>query len=50
MPANRCIQDEEVKEMIEFLQTSSAGVVIVSNLTVMLEELLKLREKVRKDA
>jgi collagenase-like PrtC family protease len=48
--ANRYIQDEEIEEMIEFLQTSSAGIVIVSNLTAMLDELLKLREKVRKDA
>ena len=45
MPS-RTIQDEEVKDMIDFIKTSGAGIVIVSNLTAMLEELLTLRKRV----
>ena len=43
----RTIQDEEVRDMIEFLQTSGMGVIIMHNLVAMLEELLVLRKKVR---
>ena len=44
---HRTIQDEEVKDMIEFLQTSGMGRVIMNNIVAMLEELLLLRKKVR---
>jgi hypothetical protein len=50
MAQDRTIQDEEIKDMIAFLQTSGTGRVIVSNLVAMLEELLLLRKKVRNDA
>lgn len=46
----RTVQDHEIKDMIEFYKTSGMGRVIVSNTCAMLEELLKLRERVRKDA
>ena len=36
--------------MIAFLRASGLGHVIVANTVVMLEELLKLRKKVRNDA
>lgn len=43
------MQDEEIKDMLNFLKTSGSSNVVIK-LCVMLEELLKLREKVRKDA
>lgn len=48
--AVRTIQDEEVRDMIAFYQTLDMGVVLKNNTIAMLEELLKLREKVRNDA
>jgi hypothetical protein len=47
---DRTIQDEEVRDMIVFLQTSGMGTIIMHNLVSMLEELLVLRKKVRADA
>lgn len=46
----RTIQDEEIKAMIEFYQTSGFGLDVAETTVTMLQELLKLREKVRKDA
>lgn len=46
----RTIQDEEIRDMIDFWKASGYGRITVNNTCAMLEELLKLRERVRKDA
>lgn len=46
----RDIQDEDIKEMIEFYQASGFGLDIADLTITMLQELLKLRKKVRADA
>ena len=47
---SRLILDVDIKDMIRFWQTSGASTFVVHNTCAMLEELLKLREKVRNDA
>lgn len=46
----RTIQDEEIRDMIQDIEKSAGGIVVKSNLIAMLEELLKLRERVRRYA
>lgn len=43
----RHIEDFEVVDMIEFLQASGLGIIIVSNTVAMLQELLVLRSEKR---
>ena len=47
---DRTVQDEEITGMIHFLQVSGWGHLVVADLCAMLNELLLLRKKVRKDA
>ena len=44
---DRTIQDEEVRDMIEFIKGAAMGRTVADSLIVMLEELLVLRKKVR---
>jgi hypothetical protein len=46
----REIQDEDIKVMIEFWRVLEVPRIPINNTIAMLEELLKLRECVRKDA